>query len=271
MHAVQRRQYEMLMRLRDFGHGQRLLFAASPTAVEAFGAVSATIDELTAADLLMRSVSVAARANHKAAARKALIALLVKVGKLARVLEARGHAIPPFRRPASKSDHVLLTLARQFARDAAACEEFGRHGIGAARITATADAFDAATRDRSRKQADTIAARARIRQLLASAALAARRLDVIVHFMVTDDVLRAVWTRVRRVENPRCRRREATYNFISSSRPPTFVDPSCASWFTASERRSNQSNSSFSRFGSRSGRFIPFSWCSSHSRAHGRS
>ena len=170
MHAVRRRQYEMLMRIRDFGDAHRQLFAGSTTA----------------------------RANRKAAARKALIAVLVKVSKLARVLAARGYPIPPFRRPASKSDHVLLTLTRQFARDAAACAEFDRHGIGATCITEAADAFAAATSDRSMKRADTIAARARIRQLLTSAASDARRLDFIVHFMVTDDGLRAVWMRARR-------------------------------------------------------------------------
>ena len=79
MNATERRQYEMLLRLRDFSNTHSDLFASSPVAQEAFAAVNTAIDELTATDLLKLSASVQARADRKAIARRALTELLMKV------------------------------------------------------------------------------------------------------------------------------------------------------------------------------------------------
>src|SRR5678815_1878658 len=131
MNAGQRRQYEMLLRLRDFSNTHRDLFAASAVAQEAFASVDAAITELATTDQVKLSASAAARNDRKALARKALTELLVKVCTLARVLRARGVDVADFEMPVSKSDQTLLTAARQFAQDAVPLEaEFNGHGIG---------------------------------------------------------------------------------------------------------------------------------------------
>ena len=90
MNATERRQYEMLLRLRDFSNTHHDLFGQSTVAQEAFASVNTAIDELTATDLIKLSASVSARADRKAMARRALTELMMKVGQLARVLQARG-------------------------------------------------------------------------------------------------------------------------------------------------------------------------------------
>ena len=209
MNATERRQYEMLLRLRDFSSTHRDLFAGSAVAQEAFASVSAAIDELTATDLLKLSASVSARADRKAMTRKTLIDLLAKACALARVMKARGTALPAaFAMPASKSDQVLLTVGRQFARDAAPLEaEFTSHGVPPKLIADATAAFEAATRDRGMKRADHVAAATRIRELLAAAMLDVRRLDLIVDGQLAANTpVLAVWKQARRVESTRSSR-----------------------------------------------------------------
>jgi hypothetical protein len=209
MNATERRDYEMLMRLRDFGSTHRDLFAGSAVAQEAFASVSTAIDELTATDLLKLSASVSARADRKAMTRKTLIDLLVKASTLARVLKARGTPLPSaFAMPVSKSDQVLLTVGRQFARDAAPLEaEFLSYGVEPKLIADATTAFEAATRDRGIKRADHVAAIARIRELLAGALLEVRRLDLIVDGVLAGNAsILAAWKQARRVVSTRTSR-----------------------------------------------------------------
>ena len=228
MNAHERRQYEMLLRLRDFGQTNKDLFAASPVAQETFSSVSKAIDELTATDLLKMSASVSARADRKLRARRALSELLVKVSQFVRVLRARGQNAPPFLLPAVRSDQDLLTTARQFVRDAAPFDaEFTAHGVGTAVLAAAAAKLETAVRDRGMKQADGTAARARIRDLLAAAFLDVRRLDLIVDNELADDdnPLRAVWKHARRVQRARGPRGSSTSDVIESPSPaPTPSD-----------------------------------------------
>jgi hypothetical protein len=205
MDGIQRRQYEMLLRVRDFGNTHRHLFPEASVAAQTFAAVSATIDDLTATDLMKMSASLSARADRKAAARKALTDLLVKVTQLGKVLRARGRTTPVFELPASRSDQTLLTSARQFAQDAAPlAADFAAHGMPAPKIAETAAAFEAVMRDRGMSRSDHTAARTRIRELLSTALVEARRLDLIVdNELAADKVIQAVWKQARRVEDPR--------------------------------------------------------------------
>jgi hypothetical protein len=209
MNAYDRRQYEMLLRVRDFGTTNRNVFSTSTVAQEAFASINAAIDDLTTTDLLKASASVSARADRKTMARKALIELLVKTSQLARVLRASGQTLPAFEMPASKSDQALLTAARQFVRDAAPLEEaFISHGVRPKVIADVAAAFENATRDRGMSRADHTAALTRIHDRLAGVMLEVHRLDLIVDGeLVADNGLRAVWKQARRIEDPRARRR----------------------------------------------------------------
>ena len=142
-----------------------------------------------------------ARADRKAMTRKTLIDLLAKACALARVMKARGTALPAaFAMPASMSDQVLLTVGRQFARDAAPLEaEFTSHGVPPKLIADATAAFEAATRDRGMKRADHVAAATRIRELLAAAMLDVRRLDLIVDGQLAANTpILAVWKQARR-------------------------------------------------------------------------
>jgi len=121
------------------------------------------------------------RETRKAAARKALGELLMNVSQLGKVLRARGRTTAPFEVPASRSDQSLLTAARQFARDAALIDEdFTSHGLAPAHIAGVAASFEEAVRDRGVSRSEHTAARTRIRELLSSAFLDVRRLDVII-------------------------------------------------------------------------------------------
>jgi hypothetical protein len=222
MNAIQRRQYEMLLRLRDFGNTNKDLFAESPVGQEAFSSLNAAVDQLTATDLVQLTASTGARENRKARTQRALLDVLMKASTLARVLRARGHTTPPFVMPAAKNTQVLLTAARQFARDAGALEtEFTGHGVGPKVIADAAHAFEMAVRDRGFKRADHMAATTRIAELLATALLDVRRLDLIVDSeLAGNSSILSVWKQVRRLEAARVRRGTAAANTEPSSPEP---------------------------------------------------
>ena len=201
MHRKQRRQYEMLLRVRDFGKTHGHVFSSSGIGPELFVSISAAVDELAATALAKVSAAGAARADKKRQARRDLAELLSKVSQLARLLRARGQTVPAFMLPASRSDLEVLTAARQFARDAVAFEkEFRGHGMGSAVIAAAADAFERATSVCGAGRADHVAALARTKELLAGALLDVRRLDLVVaNELRKDAVTTAVWKQARRV------------------------------------------------------------------------
>jgi hypothetical protein len=148
---------------------------------------------------------VSARADRKAEARKALGELLMNVSQLGKVLRARSRTTAPFEVPPSRSDQSLLTAARQFARDAALVEEdFTSHGLAPAHIAGVAASFEAAVRDRGMSRSEHTAARTRIRELLSSAFLDVRRLNMIIgHELAGQPVIQAVWKQARRIGEPR--------------------------------------------------------------------
>ena len=205
MDSQETRQYEMLQRVRDFGNIHRQRFTEGGVAAKTFAGLAAVIDDLAATDIAKRSASAAARADRKAAARKALGDLLVQVSQTARVLQAAGHSMPPFDVPASRTDQAMLTAARQFARDAIPLEaDFVAHGLQPKGIEEVASAFETAMRDRGMSRADHIEARTRIQQLFASASEHLRTLDVIIkNEMGRDKVIRTVWKRARRIDEAR--------------------------------------------------------------------
>ncbi len=223
MTAKERRQYEMLLRLRDFRSSHQDLFTRSPLAQEAFESVNAAINELTATDLVKMSASASARADRKQKARQVLIEVLTKVSLLTRVLRARNQNIPALALPVSRSDQSLLTAARQFARDGAAFEaELAGHGLAPKLITDSAIALEMATSDRGMKQADHTAARARIRELLAAAFLDVRRLDLIIDSeLAGNNPVREVWRQIRQVLATRGARGSGATDTTALPSPPT--------------------------------------------------
>jgi hypothetical protein len=208
MQGIQRRQFEMLKRVREFGNTYRNVLTTSPVGQELLTTIGAAIDELMTTDMQKLSASVASRGDRKAAARAALVALLRKGGQLTRALRAEGYAVPPCDLPVSQSDQALLTAGRQLAVEAGRfATEFDGHGMPATTITRVTAAFDAAAGNRGVGRANHVAAVARMRGLLTAAVRQVRRLDLLVANLLADDeTALAVWRQARRIHEVRAAR-----------------------------------------------------------------
>jgi len=205
MNAMERRQYEMLVRVRDFGTAYGRLFPASTVAAANFAAVDAAIKELDAQDVVHMAASVSARAQRKDAARQALLARLQAISQTARVL---CHEVPgldhEFEVPASANDVTLLTIGRKFARDAGTySKQFIAHGMPAtflADVSALVDGFDTALRDRGLGREARRAARVDTKATLSAGIAAVHSLNVIVTNHLTGDaVTTTVWDGAQRI------------------------------------------------------------------------
>jgi hypothetical protein len=209
MNAFERRQYEMLVRVRDFGDSYGHLFPTSSVARENFAAVAAAIKELDALDVHQLSASAAARGHRKELARQALLARMQAIGLTARVLRQDPPGLEQqFQVPAQATDRILLTAGRQFARDADAfTSQFIAHGMPVtflAELNALVDAFDAALRDRGLGREAHRAARVSRKAALSSAIAAVRSLNAIVtNHLAGDSVTRTVWNRERQIAYPK--------------------------------------------------------------------
>ena len=209
MNAIERRQYQMLLRVRDFGDSFGERFPPSSVARENFAAVAAAIKELDAQDVAHMAASLSARAQRKDTARQALLARLQAISQTARVLrQDKSGLVEQFEVPAAAADQTLLTTGRKFARDAEAFStQFIAHGMPVTFLTdlnALVDSFESALRDRGLGSEARRAARLSTKALLASGLAAVRSLDAIVNNHLGDDeVTRAVWKRERRIVYPK--------------------------------------------------------------------
>lgn len=211
MTGVQRKQYEVLLRIRDFCTIYEAALSTTPTAQELVAAIAGTIDRVATTDMKKRSATGAARADRKREARAALIALLRRACALTKTLRDCGGNLPTYTIPASRSDQQLLTAGRQLAVDAAARDdEFRGHGIPSTRVADVTGAFEAACLDRITARASQVFAIASIRALLAEGQLQVRRLDPIVHGALSQDVAAmALWRQARRRQDGRGPRQPA--------------------------------------------------------------
>jgi hypothetical protein len=216
MNDIDRRQYEMLVRVRDFGASHAHLFPASSLAQQAFADVTTGLREIEAHDVAEASASVSARATRKLEARRALVERLMLIARTAQVLPGTGPDFKAhFRVPDTTNAAVLLTTARQFTKDATPCaQQFIAHGMPSTFLDdlgALIEQLESALRDRGVSRDQQMAARARIRKALASALSATRTLDVLVaNHLASDSAVREVWKRNRRRDQARARKAIAT-------------------------------------------------------------
>jgi hypothetical protein len=226
MTGIERRKYEMLVRVRNFGETNRALFESSPVAQQTFLVVGAAIDDLGAADMRKMAASASARADRRETARKALRELLQNVAQLARTLRAEGRTLPAFDLPRSKSAVTLLTAGRQFAVDVKPFDaDFAGHGMGAAQIASTTSAFEQAMNTQGTSRGEHVAARAHIRGSVAAAIRSVRRLDLIVANDLRDNhviqaLIQAQWKQLRRLEDPRTSRGDSGGDIESPATAP---------------------------------------------------
>src|SRR5262245_31427083 len=208
MHVFERRQYDMLVRVRDFGDRSGRLFPPSSVARQNFETVAAAIKELDAQDVTHMAASVSARAHRKEIAREALLSRLQAVSQTARVLAADAPGLDvQFPMPNSVSDQALLTTGRKFVRDAELLRsQFLGHGMPesfVADLNALVDGFEGGLRDRGLGREARRVARASTEAALASGRTAVRSLDAIVTNHLRDDaVTRPVWEQARRIVYP---------------------------------------------------------------------
>ena len=204
MHNTERRRFETLTRVRDFGTTYGHLLPAA-TAGPAFAAVDGSIRELEEHDVTGTSATVRARATRKVAARKALQERMALVAKAAGLLpgqdtEFRGHFAVPYR----ANDVGLLTSARQMLEHAAPlAAAFIEQGMAESfpdDLEALIAGFEAALRDRGMSRDEQVATRARIKASLARGMTAVHKLDVMVGtHLAPDSDARQVWARSKRV------------------------------------------------------------------------
>jgi hypothetical protein len=153
MNAMERRQYEMLVRVRDFGTTYVDLFPEASVARDNFAAVEAAIRELDAQEVAHSAASVAGRAQRNSAARQVLADRLNAIAQTARVIrQDDSNLLQQFEVPAPATDPALITTGRKFARDAEGLSsQFIAHGMPVtfiADLTALVDSFESALRDR---------------------------------------------------------------------------------------------------------------------------
>lgn len=208
MNATETRQYEMLVRVRDFGTSYGHLFPESSVGRQKFAEVAAAVKELDAHALTHMTAVVSASASQKAAARAALRGELQAMSQTARVLAEDAQGLDrQFELPDPATDPAMLTAGRKFARDAEPfSKEFIAHGMKStflADLDALVDNFEHALLARGMGRDERLAAKASIKAAVSSGLAAVRRLNVIVtNALKNDDVTRTVWNRDRRIVYP---------------------------------------------------------------------
>ena len=218
MDLVQLRRYAMLVRVRDFGRAHADLFPASSLAHQRFAAVGEAVQQLSAHTV--STLSSVQGTSTKAMARADLTDRLAAIGQTARVLADETPGLEEkFLLPRVPSDQALLMTARVFAQDAEPmADRFIAHFLPKtflADLEAAIGRFEQAIHERDAGKDHRVAARARIKAVLASGDAAVRALDAMVANRLRDDpATLAVWKRDRRVQYP--------------NRPRTVVEPPVA-------------------------------------------
>lgn len=199
------RQYEMLMRVQEFGTTHQPLFAAGSLGAQSLTELSEIVAEITNQEVARRGAVGEGRFT-RVQGRKSLARTLNKIRQTSRLLAVEhpltGESFPRWK--GMRSDRALLQTARSYAADAAPlADRFIAHGMPAtfmADLQAEIDAFASALDRREQGRATTGEAHSRIRAAIRRGQLAARRLDAyLANTLEHDDPLLAAWKGIRRV------------------------------------------------------------------------
>ena len=212
MNSQDRRRYDLLIRVRNFGAAYSQLFPATSSAHGAFAVVAAEVQQLEALDVTQRLASHSARAARKVAARKALVDCLTRAKNTARVLVKTTPSLAAYvELPQPVDDRMLLTIARQFVDGTAPhAEQFATHGIEGGELDQRVKALESALNERGRRRDERAQARHRIDASLARAFDAVETLDVaIANHLTGDAATLTAWKRDRRLYRPKRLRTDA--------------------------------------------------------------
>jgi len=204
------RQYQMLVRVREFGAAHQHLFPARSVAGKLFAAVGAAAEALQRHDskeLVGRS-SEQDGVAEKAEAREALrrqVRAIVQTAAASEVPGLRGK----FRAAPDRNDERLLSQARTFLAEAKPLQEtFVAHALPPdflSRLRAGIEAFERAVSGRKSGRAQRLGARSRFEAAMEEGLRAVRRLSAIVPNKLEDPGEVTLWSAARHLEEGRVR------------------------------------------------------------------
>jgi hypothetical protein len=201
MKDIEKRKYEMFMRVREFWAARASEFPQTTLAGELFSLINVVIGELdkhASAQSSVRGASQESTAG-KAAARDELRRDLEAISRTARVMALATPGLEnKFRAPRSVSDLALLSTARAFAADALPLKnEFTRRGLPEDFLEDLAgdiEAFEQAITQTIQKRGAQVATTAAIDDVIERGVNAARELDIIMrNKFAADPSTLAAW------------------------------------------------------------------------------
>lgn len=220
MKDKERRSYEMLARVRDYGATHAAEFPTGSRGNELFTSLSGVVEELEAHAAAQSSNASAAVAvtGSRAAARETLWADLEAISRTAQGVSAtHPGADERFRLPRrNRNDVVLLATARAFLADARPLKaEFVSYELPAdflESLEAHIGAFESSVTEQNRRAVGRVAATNSIGQAVERGAELTRQIDAIVRNKFKGDPAKlAAWESASRTERARRRSKaEAT-------------------------------------------------------------
>ena len=226
MKDSERRSYEMLLRVRDFGGVRAALFPVNTRGGELFtqlGAIIAEVDGHAEAQMA-RQGTFAQDTSGKDVARRTLQAAVDAISRTARAMALESPGIEErFRLPRSKSDQTLLSTARAFFTGAEPIKaDFIRHDLPAAfleNMAGNIEDFERAITSQNNSRDARVAATNALGGTIARGIAVVRRLDAVVRNKFRDDAATlAAWTSASRIERAARTRRTGETN---APPPPT--------------------------------------------------
>jgi hypothetical protein len=201
MKDIEKRKYEMFLRVREFGAGRAAEFPPSTLAGELFNVINGVVGELEAHATAQASGKGAAQEStaSKAAARDELRRDLEAITRTARVMALTAPGLESkFRTPRSFSDQALLITARAFASDAQPLKtDFTRRGLPEDFLEDLAgdiEEFEQAVAQTMQRRGTHVAATAAIDAAIERGVNTARELDVIMrNKFAADPPALAAW------------------------------------------------------------------------------
>ncbi len=203
----QYRQYEMLVRVRNFGDAHKEQFPEGSEGSKAFAAVTAgvaQIDAFTTAKLTARRLS----KKEKLAAKLALAARIGAIARSARVMaKTVAGADAKFPLPTRQSDVAVLQTGRLFLKEVEPVKDaFIRCGLPATFVEELGQAvatLEQAIEGRSAGKTNAVVAQKGIRSTIKKAVDAVLSLDVLIaNTLGHDEHIMNAWKSERHVELP---------------------------------------------------------------------
>lgn len=209
MNADERRRYDMLARVRDFGAENASDFPPGSVGADNFATVGAVVGELDASGAAQASGMSSGRQGTamKSNAREDVREELRAINRTARALALDDPGLSEkFLMPRGDNDQKLIAAARAFITDAEPLKnEFVKYGLNAdflSQLQADIASFEQAVGDKNAATVEQVGATAAIDAQIERGMIAVRRLKAIVtNKYVNNSAKLAAWLSASHVEN----------------------------------------------------------------------